>query len=450
MKYIPEKFLDQMKDLLEPKDFADFLEDMEKQPYRGIRVNTLKCGAEKLMEYLPFKMEKTPFSQDGFYIPYTTENIGNDPFHHAGAFYVQEPSASSAVTVLDVRKGDRVLDLCAAPGGKSTQIAAALGSTGLLWSNEIVRSRANILLSNIERMGISNAVVSSCHPETLCCGLEGYFDRVLVDAPCSGEGMFRKDETAPQEWSLEHSAACGERQLSILESASKALKKGGIMVYSTCTFSVFENENVIEKFIEIHDDFELVDSGVDFGRKALEKAVRILPRDGGEGHFVAKLRKKGEWTPSVESVRNVNENFAERESALKLYDEIFVNRPFGENFLKIKDKILIAPEFELPDLKGLGVIRAGLLFGEIKKNRIEPCHAVFIAAQKKDLRSFADLKYNDVRLKKFFHGEEIEVSEELKGYTAVLVEGVSAGFGKASAGRLKNKYPKGLRTLGKI
>ena len=447
MKNLPIDFLNNMKNLLTAEDYAQFLSDCEKTPFRGIRVNTLKCNINKISQHLHFVGEKTPFCDKGFYIPYDTTGIGEQPFHHAGAFYVQEPSATSAVTVLDVQKGDRVLDLCAAPGGKSTQIAAELDGTGLLWSNEIVRNRAGILLSNIERMGISNAVVSSCHPDTLCNNLSGYFDRVLVDAPCSGEGMFRKDDTAVEEWSNEHSISCGERQLSILNSAANALKNGGTLVYSTCTFSVFENENVIERFLETHKDFELSDSGVNFGRKALGgKAVRILPCDGGEGHFVAKLKKCGELIPTA-AVDVTSVKFPEKDTVLKLCDQILKTRTFGENFRKIGDKIILLPNIDLPPLSGLGVIRAGILFAELKKNRAEPCHALYMAAKKDDFNSYVDLEYNDSRLQKFYHGEEIDIDGDLKGFTAVLVEGVPTGFGKASGGTLKNRYPKGLRSL---
>lgn len=446
MKNLPIEFLNQMKDLLPPEDYSRFLTDCDKIPYRGIRVNTLKCNINTVLEHITYTEKNTPFCSKGFYIPYDTTSIGDEPFHNAGAFYVQEPSAASAVTVLDVQKGDRVLDLCAAPGGKSTQIAAELDGTGLLWSNEIIKSRANILLSNIERMGIANAVVSNCHPDTLCNNLSEYFDKVLVDAPCSGEGMFRKDDTAVEEWSLEHSISCGERQLSILNSAASALKDGGTLVYSTCTFSVYENEKVIERFLENHKNFELVDSGVSFGRKALDKAVRILPCDGGEGHFVAKLKKSGELITSPTT--DVTPcKFSERETVLKLYDETLKTRVFGENFQKIGDKIILLPNMALPPLSGLGVIRAGILFGEIKKNRVEPCHALYMAAKKDDLKSYIDLDYNDSRLQKFYHGEEIDVDQSLKGFTAVLVEGVSTGFGKANGGTLKNRYPKGLRSM---
>lgn len=446
MKNLPSDFLQKMQELLSPDDYNAFLEGCKKQPYRGIRVNTLKCSTEKVRMFLPFVKDRTPFCDEGMYIPYDTSGIGDQPFHHAGAFYVQEPSASSAVTVLDVEEGDTVLDLCAAPGGKSTQIAAKLNGRGLLWSNEIVKSRANILLTNIERMGIANAVVSSCHPDVLCNALEGYFDKILVDAPCSGEGMFRKDNTAVEEWTLQHSISCGERQLAILNSAAKALRDGGIMVYSTCTFSVEENEKVITEFLKHNRDFTLIDSGTNFGHKALEKAVRILPSDGGEGHFVAKLKKSGEYFKNA-VIKTSYADFEEQNMTLKLYDEIFKERVFGENFQKIGDKIILMPDISLPVLKGLGVIRAGICFGEIKKNRIEPCHALFMAAKKENLKSYVDLPYNDIRLDKFYHGEEIEIDNSLKGFTAVLVEGITTGFGKATDGTLKNRYPKGLRKL---
>lgn len=445
MKNLSNDFFNKMKELLCEEDYFQFVEDSQKNPFRGIRVNTLKCSVDKCRTFLPFVGEKTPFCDSGMYIPYNTSGIGDEPFHHAGAFYVQEPSATSAVTVLDVREGDVVLDLCAAPGGKSTQIAAALNGKGLLWSNEIVKNRATILLSNIERMGVSNAVVSNCHPQTLCDALEGFFDKVLVDAPCSGEGMFRKDETAIEEWSFQHSVSCGERQLSILKSAAKALCDGGILVYSTCTFSMEENEKVITKFLAENRDFELIDSAVSFGRPALEKAVRILPQDGGEGHFVAKLRKKGLYEKVI-LPEPVTENFPEREAVLKLYDEIFKERYFGENFRKIGDKIILMPNVGLPKMNGLGIIRAGILFAEIKKNRIEPCHSLFMAAKKEQLKSYIDLEYHNPLLTKFYHGEEIDIPSNLKGFTAVLVEGVTTGFGKASGGTLKNRYPKGLRS----
>ncbi len=438
-----DEFLFRIKSLL-GDDFDEFLKFYENENYKGLRVNTLKCSAEKLKTLVDFELVNTPFCKEGFYIPSDVTSLGNSPLHHCGAFYIQEPSATSAVEMLGVEKNDFVLDLCAAPGGKSTQIGAKLQGTGLLWSNEIVRNRANILLSNIERMGISNAVVSNCHPDILCNELQGRFDKVLVDAPCSGEGMFRKNSDAQNEWSVEHVKSCAQRQLMILNSAKNALKEGGVMVYSTCTFSQEENEGVITQFLSENPDFELEDAGIDFGRKTLEYACRIFPMDGGEGHFAARLRKKGESYGSIIPYKN-NQKIDDK--VWDFYDSLFVDRPFGDNLTLVGEKIMILPENYNRNIKNIGIIRAGVILGEIVKNRIEPHHSVFMAAQKNDCRSAVDFDLNSDEIHKFLHGEEIAVPSEVKGYTAVCVNEITVGFGKASNGRLKNKYPKGLRIL---
>ena len=406
-------FLLRMKSLL-GDEFDEFLKFYNSDDFiKGLRVNTLKCSPEKLCSLLDFELKKTPFCDEGFYIPSDVKSIGNNPLHHAGAFYVQEPSATSAVTMLDVHEGDYVLDLCAAPGGKSTQIGAKLNGTGLLWSNEIVRSRANILLSNIERMGISNAVVSNCRPDELCKRLENRFDRILVDAPCSGEGMFRKND-AEREWSIEHVKSCAARQLLILNSAKDALKNGGYMVYSTCTFSKEENEGVISRFLAENPD------------------------------FAAKLHKKGEPYSNYNIPKKNNKIDSK---IFDFYDSIFIDRPFGENIEVIKDKIIVLPQNYNFNIKGLQILRAGVILGEIVKNRIEPHHSAFTAAKKENCKSAVDFDVNSKEISAYLHGEEIAVSQDVKGYTAVCVNGITTGFGKASNSRLKNKYPKGLRIL---
>ena len=436
------EFLLRMKSLLKD-DFDNFLKFYEAENFRGLRVNTLKCSADKLKALVDFELVGTPFCEEGFYIPSGVSSLGNSPLHHCGAFYIQEPSATSAVTMLGVEKGDFVLDLCAAPGGKSTQIGAKLQGTGLLWSNEIVKSRANILLSNIERMGISNAVVSNCHPDALCSELSGMFDKVLVDAPCSGEGMFRKNSEAQNEWSVEHVKSCAQRQLMILDSAKNALKDGGVMVYSTCTFSQEENEGVITEFLRENSDFELEDSGVDFGSKTLDYACRIFPMDGGEGHFAARLRKKGESRKTAVTAKKCNEKIDAK--VWDFYDSLFSDRPFGENIRVVKDKIIILPRNYDDSVKISGIMRAGVVLGEIVKNRIEPHHSAFMAANKQWCNSCVDFDVKSDEINRFLHGEEIAVASNIKGYTAVCVNGMTTGFGKASNGRLKNKYPKGLR-----
>lgn len=422
-------------------EYEAFLKFYNGDRFRGLRVNTLKCKAEKLRENLDFPLAPTPFCPDGFYIPDGVSSPGNHPLHHAGAFYIQEPSATSAVEMLGVQPGDMVLDLCAAPGGKSTQIGAKLQGKGLLWSNEIVKSRANILISNIERMGIANAVVSSCHPEILCERLSGQFDRVLVDAPCSGEGMFRKNAAAQTEWSEEHVKSCAARQLHILNSAKLALKPGGVMVYSTCTFSPEENEGVITRFLAENPEFALEDAGVCFGRPAMQYARRIFPMDGGEGHFAARLRRHGERLLSA-----APEAAAADKNHLDFYASLFPEKPFGERLTVKNNKIMILPK-NYTEISGLPVLRAGVILGEVVKNRIEPHHSVFMAATPSQCAQCVDFSADSAEIRAFLHGEEIAVPAAYKGYTAVSVCGVTVGFGKAGGGRLKNKYPKGLRIL---
>ena len=445
-------FFDRVSTLLTKEDFEIFKNEYNNPAYRGVRVNTLKCSVDKFLALMEdIKAEDvTPFCKEGFYVPAESDFSGNHPLHHAGAVYFQEPSAMSAASVLDVQKGDVVLDLCAAPGGKSTQLASALGGTGLLWSNEIVKSRANILLGNIERCGVSNAVVSSADPDMLCKALEGVFDKVLVDAPCSGEGMFRKDKDAYSEWTPEHSDACSVRQLKILESAKNALRAGGVLVYSTCTFSQAENENVINEFLRQNPDFELLDCGEKFGRRTIDgKACRIYPMDGGEGHFAAKLRKKED--DFAAGVRASHETLPTDDRKIpavvkEFFADTFIDTDFCKRLLVHGDNVFILPEY-CPELKGTGVIRAGVFAGTVKKNPFEPHHALFMSADKNNLKRVVDLTLDDARVKKFLHGEEIPVEENIKGYTAVSVEGIITGFGKVSSGMLKNKYPKGLRTL---
>lgn len=442
MNLLPPEFQDRMKKLLK-EDYEAFLQCYrEPYHYRGLRVNPLKCGIRTLAAALPFALTPAPFSAQSYYIPPETEHLGTLPMHHAGAFYAQEPSAASAVTVLDPRPGERILDLCAAPGGKSTQIAALLNGEGLLWSNEVVRGRANILLSNLERCGVANAVVSSCRPDVLCGALSGYFDRVLVDAPCSGEGMFRRDEQAALDWSPEHVESCAVRQLAILESAAGAVRENGRMVYSTCTFSPEENEGVVEQFLSRHSDFVLEDCGVAFGRPAaLPQARRIYPTDGGEGHFVATLRR---LSPNPADVRPYCLKRKDKpDAAEELYRAVFREKAAGL-IEQIGESFLLLPK-QLPELKNLGVLRAGVLLGKQEKNRIEPAHALFMAAKPGQLNTAVDFSHDSGEIAAFLRGEELEVDAGLQGYAGVSVDGVTTGFGKCSRGRLKNHYPKGLR-----
>ena len=439
-----DTYFERMRGLL-GGDYERFLETVDKEPYRAIRVNTLKISEDELLPLLPFAGERVPFACDGYYV--TADKLGKHPLHHAGAFYVQEPSAMSAVTALDVKPGDKVLDLCAAPGGKSTQIAARLAGTGLLWANEVVRPRAHILLSNIERMGVRNAVVSNMTAEALCNKLAGFFDKMLVDAPCSGEGMFRKDKEAIFEWSPEHSLACAERQKAILDAAAPALKPGGVMVYSTCTFSPDENEGVIEYFLEKHPEFELISTGCSFGQPSMKHARRIYPFHGGEGHFVAKLRKNGGKAFRGGSYRYIEPTAEERRAIEGFLAEILRNNGF-RHFCVLDDRILNLPDVELlPDCEGMNILRAGVKLGDFKKNRIEPHHNLVTSLTPDQFRMRLKLKSTDQLTAKYISGEELELDLWISGWAAVTVDSITLGLGKAVDGRLKNKYPKGLRTL---
>ncbi len=434
-------FFSRLKDLL-GKEFAEFEKISKNEPFYGLRVNTLKCDKNTIEQILPVELSPTPFSPYGYYIQNGRQGLGNHPLHHAGAFYMQEPSAQSAVTALDVQPGDRVLDLCAAPGGKSTQIAPFIGKDGLLWANEKVFSRCKILISNLERMGVANSVVTSLDVHTLCNTLPDFFDKVLVDAPCSGEGMFRGDETILKEWSIKNIEACAARQQEILQAAAKALRPGGVMVYSTCTYAKEENEEVIRLFLEQNPEFVLEEISTPFGRPAfgddVAKARRILPMDGGEGHFVARLRRCGNALPAP---------VAAFDEKIPLFEEFWAKTFVGEppySAVCKGDGVFLVPE--LPQTGKLPIVRAGIFAGTLQKGRFVPEHALFAAAGLQP-RQILDLPADSEQIRRFLHGEEIDCPEEWSGYVGLRVEGVPLGYGKASAGRLKNHYPKGLRTL---
>lgn len=445
---LPIDFLDRMKTLL-GDEFELFCRQYDLPHSRGLRINTLKTGIEKANS-IGFSLETVPFAREGFRI-LSDEKLGASPYHHAGAFYSQEPSAMSAVTALDPQEGEFILDMCAAPGGKSTQIAARLNGTGCLWSNEYVRSRASILISNIERCGIRNAVVSSMRPDALVKKTGCIFDRVLVDAPCSGEGMFRREENAVRDWSPENVAACAVRQAEILDSAAECLKDGGVLVYSTCTFAPEENEKNIIAFLDRHPEFNLEEIPAQFGRCGLNISDkydltltrRIYPQDGGEGHFVARMRKSGTLPENKIYTPNIKET-PQIKMLRELYGSCFSDEPCG-TFAIYGNYGYLLPEY-LPDVPLDGVIRAGIPVGEIKNNRIEPEHGLFMAAKKENCIRYIDLSPDSAELSAFLHGEEI-ACDGANGFTAVCCDGIVTGFGKVSNGKLKNRYPKGLRTL---
>ncbi len=455
---LPHAFVERMRRLLGDGTDA-FLNGYALPLRRGLRVNTLWCDTDAFLRSFPHPLEASPFADDAFYLD-APHKAGADPLHHAGAYYMQEPSASSAVTVLRPQKDEYILDLCAAPGGKSTQIAAALDGTGLLWCNEYIKNRAQILLQNLERLGVRNAVVSNADTAPLCKQLEGCFDAVLADVPCSGEGMFRKEEVALTQWSEALVTECAVRGEGILHNASLAVRDGGRIVYSTCTFAPEENELQIAHFLQTHPDFELLDCAVDFGRPAfsaaqlapfedvphdlpLERCRRIFPADGGEGHFIALLRKRGDGARRTHPAPEIRPDDATR-TAEDLWKDCFTCEPNGR-FVRYGDTVRLVPR-DLPTVSKLTVLSAGVPVGTVAKNRLEPHHALFASACPADCKRVVPLTLDDARTLAFLHGEEIAVDGD-KGYALVTIEGVPCGFGKISGGVLKNKYPKGLRRL---
>ena len=444
---LPDGFLECMKDTLKD-DYDSYLEYLDKTPYRGIRINTLKADVSFVRSNIGFKTEPLPFCDKGFYIDNNLQRVGNHPYHHCGAVYLQEPSAMSAVTVLDVQAGDKVLDLCAAPGGKSTQIAAELQGKGLIWSNEYVPNRAKILCSNLERCGVKNSVVSNADTAKIAENLSGYFDKVLVDAPCSGEGMIRREPNAVTEWKITNREMCARRQSEILDNGAKCVKRGGTLVYSTCTLSIEENEQTVENFLKRNPDFELVEITQKYGRngytyftenKNLSKCRRILFADGGEGHFIAKFINKGENYCNINKFLLKN---SENSLFFDFYEQHFSDNP--KNVYENKGIIYLLPDI-YPQTKGLKILKAGVKAGECLKNRFLPAHELYMSKSSKEIKSVENIPLNDNRIYDFLHGLEIDC--DLSGYTAVAVDGMITGFGKASNGKLKNHYPKGLRIL---
>ncbi len=440
---LPEKFVENMRRvLMHYEDGESFFDEIQKPPFRGIRLNPLKCTREKLLSHIAVTGE-SPFCKEAFYID-GEQRIGLDVYHHAGAFYVQEPSAGSAVELLEIEPDDVVLDLCAAPGGKSTQIAAKLGENGVIWSNDAVFRRAQIIVSNFERMGVANGIVSSAMPDALAKSLGGAFDKILVDAPCSGEGMFRKEPQALSQWSVENVAACAERQLEILNSAAEMLRDGGTLVYSTCTFSLEENENNVKRFLEAHPEFEAYAVNESAARRAigLENALRVLPMDGGEGHFVARFKKRGNAERTPLPCEKSEISAIHKKALDEFCEKNGVVLPNG-TLLSVGDTIYLSPVGALP--KGLGIIRQGLQIGGERKGRLQPSHAMFASPAVKTQNNIM-LSADSPETAAFLHGEEI-AAEGFSGYCRVCVDGIPLSFGKASGARLKNGYPKGLRSL---
>lgn len=428
-------------------DYKDFIEwERSGVVKRGIRVNTLKTDLDNFETLFNAvhnePLIKTHFSPFG----YSVDNgYGDSVLHRVGLFYMQEPSAMSAVTALAPYIGNKVLDMCAAPGGKSTHVSAYLNGKGILVSNEIVFNRAKILRSNIERCGIRNAVITNNTPESLSAALPHYFDTIIVDAPCSGEGMFLKEPQARDMWSMDYVNECAARQLSILECADKALSDGGVIAYSTCTYNTEENEGVIKNFIGKHDYENLPIIGLEECTSpayGIDKARRVFPhRHGGLGHFICVMRKLSGGEGGVYKNYNPYENYNNSELE-HLWSEIAVTEMWAKP-CKYKESIFLLPD-GLPFAKGMNIVTAGVKIAEEIRGRLVPHHALAMALRRGEARDPISTEPDDETLVRYLRGEVIDGGNR-KGYGLVACSGYPVGLVKISGGAAKNHYPKGLR-----
>lgn len=437
---LPLAYTKRMETLL-GTEYQAYLDSLQEERFFGLRVNTLKTAPEILAEKGMFSLSPVPWCTEGFYY-HGEERPAKHPYYHAGLYYLQEPSAMAPAAALPVSAGDRVLDLCAAPGGKATQLAAKLGGTGVLFANDVSAGRAKTLLKNVELAGIRNAVVLSERPERLVERFSGFFDKILVDAPCSGEGMFRKEPEMVKSWNTEMLDFCRKEQAAILEACARLLRPGGLLLYSTCTFSPEEDEGSIAAFLQGNLEFRLLplpkEHGFADGIPPLTDCARLYPhRVQGEGHFLALLEKSG-----------TQENFVfrqeqggwekEMEPFTDFVTETLRKKPEG-TYKRYGDGLYLLPE-RMPETTGLRVLRTGWFLGTLKKGRFEPSQAFAMGLKKEEVRREADFPLEDARVLRYLKGETVEFDGE-DGWTLVCVDGFPLGWAKTQRGRLKNKYP---------
>ncbi|MDY2593368.1 MAG: RsmB/NOP family class I SAM-dependent RNA methyltransferase [Oliverpabstia sp.] len=455
---LPEAFEKRMKDML-GEEYDSYLDSYQQERQFGLRVNPLKVTGEELKELSGFHLRKIPWTQDGYF--YEEEDMpARHPYYAAGMYYLQEPSAMTPASRLHVEPGERVLDLCAAPGGKATALGAALRGKGVLVANDISNSRAKALLKNLELFGISNAFVTNEIPGDLADRFEGFFDKILVDAPCSGEGMFRKDPAVIKTWDEVRPEYFAKLQRDILKNAVRMLRPGGQLLYSTCTFAPVENEGsiswVLENFpemdvleIEPYEGFAPGHPEWGNGDERLKRCVRIWPHKmKGEGHFLALLKKS---ETAMEAVVRIGRTQRPDKKTRQVVDAFFVDCKWEPDWERIEvrgEKVYLVPE--LPEkLQGIHFLRNGLYMGDLKKDRFEPSQQLAMMLKGNDYAGVLSLKSEDVRVEKYLHGETLLVeageSTIAKGWILVCVDGFPLGWGKLVNGVLKNKYASGWR-----
>lgn len=442
------------------EEYPAYLDSFEQKPFNGLRANTAKITAETWKELSPWELRPVPWISNGFYYE-ETERLSKDPYYYAGLYYLQEPSAMTPASRLPVEPGDMVLDLCAAPGGKSTELGAKLKGKGMLVANDISNSRAKALLKNLELLGIENICVTSESPEKLETAFPEFFDKILVDAPCSGEGMFRKDPDMVKSW-MEHGPEYyANIQKEITSHAVEMLKPGGYLLYSTCTFARCEDEEVIEYLLEQYPELELQPlepfEGASDGI-GLSGCIRLFPHKlQGEGHFLALLHKKetggtdsgsekkGETAAAKASGKAAK--FLEKEPGLAEFLQL-VKKPLDLSRIRIKQDCVYYLPVGFPENARLRYLRTGLFLGELKKGRFEPGQALAMALKEQEFATTISFSRQDDRVIRYLKGETIFLHEgeiSVKGWCLVCVDGYSLGFAKGNGMTLKNKYYPGWR-----
>jgi NOL1/NOP2/sun family putative RNA methylase len=454
---IPIEFLDRMRDLLGESEYKEFLDSFNKPRLYGLRINTLKISVEEFLKISPFKLEPIPWTKDGFYYQ-EGQSPGKHPYYHAGLYYIQEPSAMLPGVVLDARPGENILDLCAAPGGKAVQIAAGMKGQGLLVVNDINCDRVKGLVKNIELYGVKNALVTNETPSKLSENFRNYFDKILIDAPCSGEGMLRKDEEAAKGMKNFTTGKCTIMQWEILRNVDSMLKEGGSLIYSTCTFSPDEDEKMISHFLEEYSNYELVEitksAGIENGRpewsdgnKELLKTARLWPHKlNGEGHFVALLRKKTNCGTPNSALNKKDNNLASTElEAFRSFETENLNIK-TQGYFYIKGSNIYNLPVPYPDLNGIKVAKFGWYLGDFIHGKFEPSHSIIISLNIEDIKNVFNLSIDGNMVNSFLKGETLMFEGE-KGFVGICVNGFTLGWAKQTGSFVKNMYPKGWRKM---
>ena len=461
---LPEDYQSRMQEML-GDEYLQYLDSFNHSYGQTLRVNQLKMEpADFIRRFL--LNGQVSWCDTGFYYE-GDERLSANPYYHAGIYYLQEPSAMAPAAFLPVEPGDRVLDLCAAPGGKSTALAARLQGEGFLLSNDISASRCKPLLKNMEMAGVTNSVITCEAPEKLAGRFAGYFDKVLVDAPCSGEGMFRREPSMVKSWSAEEVKRYAVLQREILFHAAQMLRPGGYLLYSTCTFAKEEDEQTVEYFLEQHKDFSLQElplcEGIEMGRvewtlhgrEDVRNCRRFLPHKvKGEGHFAALFKKEESAESSFESVSgdcSIKEQKVSKEKIPEAMEDFMRDIPDWKQWKKriffIKERAFLLPK-HCPSLQGLRIVRSGLYLGDCLKKRFEPSQALAMALKSSEYKKSISFPAEDIRIEKYLRGETVEIDNtEIKGWTLFCVDGFPLGWGKCDRGRLKNKYNPNWRKL---